>query len=65
MNKLTAHTSFRVEEKVRVCDFLVMKNLDQKQVSSIHLGKYFIYKHLLVTFYMPGPMVSVLKALIF
>lgn len=65
MNKLTGHTSFRVGEKVRVCSFLVMANLDQKQVSSIDLGKYFIYKHSLVTFYVPGPMISVLKALIF
>lgn len=43
----------------------MMTNFDQKQVSSIHLGKHFIYKHLLGISYVPGPGMSVRCALIF
>lgn len=39
-------------------DFIVMTNFDRKQVSSVHLGKHFIDKHLLGTFYMPGSVLS-------
>lgn len=34
---------------MHACDFIVMTNFDRKQISSVHLGKHFIYKHLLGT----------------
>lgn len=37
---------------------IVITNFDWKQVSSVHLAKHFIYKHLLGTFYMLGPVLS-------
>lgn len=39
----------------------MMKNFDQKQVSSIHLGKHFICTHLLGISYVPDPVPSVYK----